>query len=324
MTSRWEVEKAVKASGMEPTGRHIMLTLLSEANASTAEIPPSHAPSYTDLEKMTGLSRSALIEWMTALTNAGWVSRKQIEGEPKTAVALSVGESKATRPPRRRASKPATTPHFPTPRKPTSIDAAYRQAVQGETNAIPPGGTNHTAERYDTVPPGGTVNQGHLIKNSPTESSTTNSTLTPPLFAEDAPPAPKKRAPKPRKPETYREDVERICAHLAKRVIANGSAAKVTDSWRREARLLLDEKRPIPVTVEKVIALIDWCQADDFWAPNIRCMKTFRKQYDGLRLRALNEYKQGRRNGGLGSNGHQPYRNPTDHSEYDDWTVVRR
>lgn len=46
-------------------------------------------------------------------------------------------------------------------------------------------------------------------------------------------------------------------------------------------------------------------------------MKSFRKQYDGLRLKALNEFKQGRRSGGLGSSTHVPYLDPEDQSVYD-------
>jgi DNA-binding transcriptional ArsR family regulator len=118
------------------------------------------------------------------------------------------------------------------------------------------------------------------------------------------------KPPKPPKAEPYREDVERICKHLADAVIANGSPATITDAWRREARLLIDTERPFPVTVEGILALIDWCQKDAFWSANVRSIKTFRRQYDALRLKARSEYKTSR------PSGHQPYRNPADASAY--------
>lgn len=321
MVTRWEVEKAVKASNIDITGRGILMILLSESNSGTAEIPPNHAPTFTDLERITGASRSTLVEWMRALSAGGWVSKLVVEGESRTGFALSVGDPDAARAPRKRAEKTAESVNVPTPHPATGDDAACRQAIRPNVGSVPPGDTERAARRYGGMPPGDTPSGSLLFRNSPTESSTTNPTLNPRLFAEGEKPATKKQAAKPKRVEPIREDVERICEHLAQRVIENGSLATVTDTWRREARLLLDKPRPIPVTVEKVIALIDWCQDSEFWAPNIRCMKTFRKQYDGLRLRALNEYKQGRLNGGLKSNGHQPYTNPADQSEYDEWTV---
>lgn len=107
-----------------------------------------------------------------------------------------------------------------------------------------------------------------------------------------------KKARKAPKPEPRRDDVERICQHLADRIVGNDSPRPtITETWRREARLLLDEKRPTPLTVEKVIALIDWCQDDPFWKSNIRGMPKFRAQYDALRLRALAEFEAAKRRG---------------------------
>lgn len=163
MATRWEVEEAVMQSSLEPTGRHIVLTLVSLTNASTAEIPPRHTPSFTDLERLTGYSRSTLIEWMKLLTESHWVSRTSEEGTTRQGMALAVGGSSAARPKRARDAK--------------KVDAAYRQAVQVPPSAIPPGGTDRTAQRYAAIPPGGTPTEPHLlIENSPTESSnpTTN------------------------------------------------------------------------------------------------------------------------------------------------------
>lgn len=135
-----------------------MLTLLSRTDAATAEIPPQYVPSFTDLERLTGYSRSTLIEWMKALTEAHWVVRFDIEGSARQGMRLASGDPDAARPKRSRATK--------------KVDGPYRLAVRPSGVAIPPGDTDRTAERYSNVPPGGTVHDAHcLIKNSPTESS---------------------------------------------------------------------------------------------------------------------------------------------------------
>lgn len=85
-------------------------------------------------------------------------------------------------------------------------------------------------------------------------------------------------------PDPHRPDVEKICRHLADRIVANGSKRPtITAKWRTEARLLLDKDGR---TVEQVIKAIDWCQADPFWHGNILSMPTLRQQYDKLRLAA--------------------------------------
>lgn len=121
--------------------------------------------------------------------------------------------------------------------------------------------------------------------------------------------------------DVSRLDVDEICDYLAAKIEANGSKRPtVTDTWRRDARLLLDEKRPIQPTVDKIKALIDWCQNPEcFWHKNILSMPKLRKQYDRLRLDALDEYNRKR-----GSpKADQPYRNPVDHDVYDAWKGPR-
>ena len=117
-------------------------------------------------------------------------------------------------------------------------------------------------------------------------------------------------SPKPtkaRRVEEHRPDVEKICDHLADRIVANGSKRPViTGGWRTEARLLIDKDSR---TVDQVIKAIDWCQTDSFWRTNILSMPKLREKYDQLRLAA-------QRPAG-GSNGHRPFRNPTDSSAYE-------
>lgn len=81
-----------------------------------------------------------------------------------------------------------------------------------------------------------------------------------------------------------REDVERLCAHLADRIAENGSKRpSITQKWRDAARLMLDRDGRAE---QQVHAAIDWCQADEFWRTNILSMPKLREQYDRLRLQA--------------------------------------
>jgi hypothetical protein len=84
--------------------------------------------------------------------------------------------------------------------------------------------------------------------------------------------------------EPAREDVERICEHLAARVEGNGAKRPtITEKWRDAARLMLDRDGR---TETDVFAAIDWCQADEFWRANILSMPKLREKYDQLRLQA--------------------------------------
>jgi hypothetical protein len=84
--------------------------------------------------------------------------------------------------------------------------------------------------------------------------------------------------------ENDREDVARICEHLASRIEANGAKRPtVTSKWRDAARLMLDRDQ---LTETEVMGAIDWCQADEFWRANILSLPKLREKYDQLRLQA--------------------------------------
>jgi hypothetical protein len=277
LPTRWEVTKAVRASSLPAPSRLIMLTLADVAVVGTAEIPARWTPSLKVLAKETGLDKSTVTRHLNALDAAGWLERTRPDGQAQW-------EGERTR---YQLTIPSGLEHLGVGAENTHLDAEGTQGGRIEQQGV--GAEN--GEGGSTVHPLETdhSDQGQIPSDQPS-----------------SPAAPKQRAPEP-----YREDVERICKHLAAAVEANGSPAKVTDVWRREARLLIDTPRPFEVTLDRIIALIDWCQQDDFWAPNVRSMKTFRKQYDALRMKATAEYRRGR------SNGHRPYRNPTDPSAYE-------
>lgn len=300
MTTRWEVEKAVRASRIDIVGKGILMLLLSLTDASTAQIPPKHAPTYTELEQITSGSRSTLVEWMRALTAAGWVSKLVVEGESRAGFALSVGDPDAAREPRKRATKDASGAKVPAPRVAMDGDGAYRQAARTAEGVMPLGDTDHAARRYGPMPLGGTPDGSLLFRNSPTESSTTNPTFNPPLDGE-ATTKPKKRAAKPKKTEPYREDVDRVCNYLAEWIVKNGSKRPtITNEWRVEARRMIDlDKR----SLEEIHQITRWSQKHSFWKSNIMSIPKLREKFDQLRLRmeADEEREQQGRRGGYDS-----------------------
>ncbi|WP_371796008.1 hypothetical protein [Streptomyces sp. NBC_01718] len=92
--------------------------------------------------------------------------------------------------------------------------------------------------------------------------------------------------PAPQLPDTtqLRDDIERVCDHLADRVEQNGSKRPtITKAWRTAARLLLDKDGR---TEEQVHGAIDWCQDSDFWRSNVLSLPKLREKYDTLRLQA--------------------------------------
>jgi hypothetical protein len=102
-----------------------------------------------------------------------------------------------------------------------------------------------------------------------------------------------------------REDVEQACTLLADLIEGNGSKRpRITDEWRRAARLLIDKDGR---SLGQVLAAIRWSQNDSFWRGNILSMPTLRRQYDKLRLAAIRERDQrntGGRNSDLGTDAH--------------------
>lgn len=105
----------------------------------------------------------------------------------------------------------------------------------------------------------------------------------------------KKRKDKPDEPP--REDVEKLCAHLADRIEANGSKRpNIGKQWRDAARLLLDTDKRTEAQVHRAI---DWCQDNQWWRSRVMSMAKLREKYDTLRMQAEDERKPK-----TSSNGH--------------------
>ncbi len=75
MTTRWDVERALRDSGLPAAARHVALELLTRAKAGTAGVPAEHSPSLTRLARDTGMSRRAVMDGLNVLESRGWVSR---------------------------------------------------------------------------------------------------------------------------------------------------------------------------------------------------------------------------------------------------------
>lgn len=87
-----------------------------------------------------------------------------------------------------------------------------------------------------------------------------------------------------------REDVDRICAHLADRVEQRyGKRPNVVKRWRTAARQMLEIDG---LTEQQVHTAIDWCQDNEFWAPNVRSVPKLREKYIQLRAQAMREQQQ--------------------------------
>lgn len=86
-------------------------------------------------------------------------------------------------------------------------------------------------------------------------------------------------------PDQPRPDIDQLCTTLVQAMTSNGcKPPTVTKAWKDAARLLLDkDQRPL----DEALAVLAWCQQDQFWQVNIHSLPKFRAKYDQLRLRWL-------------------------------------
>jgi hypothetical protein len=83
-----------------------------------------------------------------------------------------------------------------------------------------------------------------------------------------------------------RDDVERLCNHLADRIQSNdgdGIRPRITEGWRTAARLLMDRDNRDEAKIHKAI---DWCQDHEFWSTVVLSMPKLRKNYPQLQAQA--------------------------------------
>jgi DNA-binding transcriptional ArsR family regulator len=267
---RYRITRAVRKSDLPSPSRLIMLVLADVADTGTAEIPPRRTPSVAVLATETGLDRRTVQRHLDALDEAGWLSR----------VRPSEREQWFGHRVRYRLLLPAW-----------AVVAEDPEEVAEDHGVVAQDRTGAAGNRPEGV-------------TEPPLSRSTDST--------DAEQIKRPSSAKPRKPkpEPPREDVDRICKYLVEWIVKNGSKRpNITDTWRTEARLLIDKDgRPL-AEIRDVIA---WSQRDNFWKSNILSMPKLREKYDQMRLQAERE-----KTDGTAKNGHQAFHNPADASAYE-------
>lgn len=183
------------------------------------------------------------------------------------------------------------TPDFGTGR--TSSPVATPDSETGRTAS--PGGLGDRADS-------GTGTTGLSVQNDRTSSppnlkNKPSPRTTPSTSAADAADQESSTAAeatsKPRRDlNADRPEVDRLCNLLADLIQENDPdrvRPTVSKAWRDAARRMLDIDHRDPAKAEN---LIRWCQQDDFWAPNVRSMPTFREQYGQLQPKALADWRR--------------------------------
>jgi hypothetical protein len=77
MPSRFEYERAVRASDLAPLSRLLALTIATWADVRTGVIPERLMPSLTGLEKATGMARGSVRTHLDNLEAGGWLDRNR-------------------------------------------------------------------------------------------------------------------------------------------------------------------------------------------------------------------------------------------------------
>lgn len=161
-------------------------------------------------------------------------------------------------------------------------DSAERQRKSRERKALEQGQQeNVTRDSHVTGPSDTRVSHEQVSQRpGPTRPDPTRPLVDTSSAVADSPPA--KAGGRERKPEPHREDVEALCARLREHIAANtDKPPNITQSWRRDARLLLDKD---DIEFDAAMRVLDWCQQDSFWRSNILSMPTFRKQFMRLQI----------------------------------------
>ena len=134
---------------------------------------------------------------------------------------------------------------------------------------LPPSG----GEPFDLSSPNQNQNQNQNPSSNEEDTSAT-CVAAPPTRRVTYPPA----------FQAFRDDVERVCRHMADSVEARGAKRPtITKAWRDAARLLLDKDGH---TEADAIAAIDWSANNQFWQSVILTPKALRKHYDQMLIQS--------------------------------------
>ncbi|GAA4439588.1 hypothetical protein [Phytohabitans houttuyneae] len=283
MPDIWAFMRAVRNSDLSHPVKHVLLTLASLADPATGVIPERFTPSLTDLSRMTSLGRSTVAESLKAVdvenSENGEGWVKRVQPSMKDA----------------RMNKAKTQYALLVP---ASAQGGLVQDVdQPEPPKVDTGAS--PGDGLVQEPDGASPGAGHEVHDPTTE--------------ETKPPSSSAKPRKEKKDGEFREDADRICRYLAEWVVRNGSKRPtITDKWRTDARLMIDaDKR----SLEQIRAVIAWSQRHHFWRSRVLSVPRLRSEFDAIRLQMEGQNEQDRQRSG----GNQPYRNPENQDDYNDW-----
>lgn len=121
-----------------------------------------------------------------------------------------------------------------------------------------------------------------------------------------------------------REDVEELCTRLRDHVARNtDKPPTITTKWRTEARLLLDKDG---IEFNEAVRVLDWCQQDSFWMPNILSMPKFREKFAQLQIKSRQSSGRGNTHDAWSTpKGYDPadWLRPSNEPDYIDAEVVQ-
>lgn len=299
MTSKWDVVRALKESGLPGPVRQVIRLILDEVDAETCRTTDAHPVSIGKLEKWSGLGRSTVIRALDTAEETCWVERDRPEtrealGEfATTHYHVMIGKT-VVKEKRKRPSTPSATEGLGPEGDHPSADAELGSEPSARAGLGSERDQGSSTAELGVVPERDhpSARAGHIIQ-PPTGVESHHSHQSPPSSSADAADAQPKSKKRAKKPEPQRDDVDQLCARLAEWIVKNGSKPPtIGETWKREARLLLDEDGR---ELDKALALIDWCQQDSFWRKNILSIPKFREKYDQLRLAALDDWEQARK-----------------------------
>lgn len=290
MATKWEINRAVRASNLPAPSRLIMLTLSDIAEAANAEIPERRTPSLTVLARETGLGRSTIATHLTLLEQGGWIARER----PDIVAARTRGERTCYRLAIPEGVELVQEPDYST----TDLVQERDQASPGAGLGSPGAGLDLVRE-LDHPSPGA----GHSYYQ---DNHYNQETITDELFplgelAPPAPPKPKKRATKKADPDADPEFVKFWEAHP--HPVAQPETHRLWKDAIKGANVTADQ------LLDAAVALAHHHFGEQTPLRFIPQSKTW------LRDRRWRDPLPA---GGRGrSNGHQPYRNPEDTSIYE-------
>lgn len=147
---------------MAPNARLIMFVLISAADPDTAAIPDRFTPSLEEIAGRSGLSKSAVAEWLTVLEDSGWVKRdrpstaESFVGGRRTRYQLAIGDQLGSpKPKRERKRRPANTKGADTTTKPTVRTADSPHGGRSKQHEGPRGGQSAVRAADSHGPHGG-------------------------------------------------------------------------------------------------------------------------------------------------------------------------